>query len=251
MIVAIPQYNDEIAPCFEAARVFLISTLADGQVVESRLQECTGGADLDRVSLIRKSNVNTLICNGIKGYYRGMLQAAGVIVISDITCPVGEALEQYVAGKLLPHLEKITPSDYGCGIALDDLICWTRDLLESNGYEVTCPGSSASFPIDLEARIACPVCGRKMRVAVCCGVHMYRPDREIQQFHLACGSNYHARLYVHRATPEMVEICGEYGIDILDPDVDQADIDADQGGIIPLLKRSFAKYEGFCGKSRR
>jgi len=243
MKIAIPTYKDDIAPCFEAACFFLIAADEAGEPLSAEIVQCSEAGGIGRVRFIRDNDVKTLICNGIKSHYRGMLQAAGIVVISNIDYPAHEALDLYLNGKFGYRPEKILPSDYACGILLDDLVCWTKDLFESYGYEIRCGSGAGPFPIDMIAEIACPVCLNPIRVAICCGAHMYRPDREIREFYHVAGSDYHARIYVHPENSEMKDCCHEFGIELLDPYTDpSASSDKFMSGI-PLLQRVIEGHE--------
>jgi len=248
--VAVPLYNDDIAPCFEAASYFIIATTANGREVLAEVVQCHETEEIGRVRFIRDNGIRILICNGIKGNYRGMLQAAGVVVISNIDYPAREALALYLNGKFGDRPEKIIPSDYACGILLDDLVCWTKDLFENCGYQIKCGADAGPFPIDLTAEIACPVCHNPIRVAICCGAHMYRPDMEIREFYQVAGSNYHARVYVHPESSEMSACCHEFGIELLDPEIDPiTGRDLFASGI-PLLQNVIRGHEKAAGAKR-
>jgi len=241
--VAIPVYNDDIAPCFEAASYFLIAEVENGGEITVGIVPCLEAEGIGRVRFVRENEIETLLCSGIKDFYRGMLQAAGIKVISNIGYPAREALDLYINGKFGDRPEKIIPSDYACGILLDDLICWAKDFFESYGYKIKCGAGAGPFPIDLTAEIACPVCSHPVRVAVCCGAHMYRPDQEVREFYRAAGSDYHARVYVHPHNPEMHDCCQEFGIELIDPYIDPSQFRMIFASGIPPLQRIVEGHE--------
>jgi len=247
MIVAIPQYQDDIAPCFEAANHFLISSLENGREVSSKIVGCPECDGLAQIRLMRDSNVAVLICNGIKRIYRDMLQSAGIEVISNITYSVRQALELFRVGELKPLPDREMPSDFCPRISLNDLICWAKDLFESNGYKVRSGPGLSPFLIDLVADLSCPVCGKTVRIAICCGAHMYNPDQEIRQFHLITGANYDARVYIRPGTPELQQCCREYGVELIDPDAEPAGSGKSRADRIPLLKSTIPGHERASG----
>lgn len=251
MKVAIPLYGDDIAPCFEAASNFIIATVNDSSEVSVTIAQCHEAEGVGRIRFIRDNGVGTLICNGIKDFYRGMLQADGVVVISNLGYPAREALNLYINGKFGDRPGKIIPSDYACGILLDDLLCWTKDIFENSGYQVKCGGDAGPFPIDLTAEIACPACHNPIRVAICCGAHMYRPDKEIQEFYHVAGSDYHARIYVHPESSEMSTCCHEFGIELLDPYTDPITNRKLFASGIPLLQNVIRGHEKAAGSKQR
>jgi predicted Fe-Mo cluster-binding NifX family protein len=251
MTVAIPQYLDDIAPCFEAANSFLISTTEEGEESSPKIVRCSLCDGLTQVRLMRENGVDVLVCNGIKRVFRDMLQNDGVMVITNITFPVEQALKMFYRGELKSCARPDAETDYCPRISLNDLICWAKDLFESHGYSVRSGPALAPFLIDLVAEIGCPQCGKKIRVAVCCGAHIYRGDQEIRQFHLSTGINYDARVYVHPATSELVECCREYGIGFIDPDSEPAPRKADARKYIPLLTSAIPGHETAFGGGMR
>jgi predicted Fe-Mo cluster-binding NifX family protein len=217
MVIAIPIFNDEIAPCFEAATRFLIAHAEHAEGVTKRIAECTGVGGFARARLLRDEGVSILICDGIKGFYRDLLQASGLAVVDGNSLSVEEALASYLTGKIKPSGRMPEIYNLAGNMPLDDLISWTRHLFESSGYEIHGGAVKAPFPIDLVAEIKCPVCEKPIRVAICCGGHSYRVDQELSEFNRASVTDFHAQLYVHPALPGLRKRCKEYGIELLDP----------------------------------
>ena len=250
LIVAIPVFGDEVAPCFEAARNFLIARIADGAVRSTRMVECRGCEGFGRVQLLRESRANVLVCNGIKHFYRDLLQAAGLLVVSHVSASAVGALEDFLSGRLTADADTAEPVDLQDEIPLADLICWTEELFTAHGYAVRKAIEVAPFPIDLVAEIECPVCGKPVRVAICCGAHMYRPEQEIQLFHLHAAHGYHARVYVHPASEQIMRQCRDYAIELIDPDSREFSRDHPVADRIPLLRTAVGHEGAFPGKIR-
>jgi predicted Fe-Mo cluster-binding NifX family protein len=216
--VAIPQFAGAVAPCFEAAGNIMIANVENSLVTSSQAVKCVGPEGYRRVRLLQVPRVNILICNGIRGFYRDMLAASGVTVYQNVSAPVENALEQFLAGKLAaeaPCVEELTES---CNIPHQDLIYWARELFESHGYSVTPGPDQDHHLIDLVAEIRCPVCGGQVRVAICCGAHTYRATQEITEFHHAAPLEYNARVFVCPVNPTVARYCREYGIELVNPD---------------------------------
>lgn len=243
MVVAIPQFYDAVAPCFEAAKAFLIVRLDQGVTRSREVVECGGCEGFGRIQMLRDHRVGVLICNGIKGFYRDLLQAAGVLVVSHVSADVSSALADFLDGHLTADDTTTEPVDLRENIPLPDLICWTRELFTVHGYRVMPGEDIASFPIDLVAELDCPLCGKLIRVAICCGAHTYRPNREIELLHLAAASGYHARVYVRSATPRIEQCCRDYAVDLIDPDAKMFNRDRRIKGRIPLLQSVVAGHE--------
>lgn len=243
MNVAIPKFNETVAPCFEVARVFLISKVENGVTVDQRLFECTGCEGFGRVKLLQENAVDVVICGGIKGFYRDLLQSAGVTVIDNVTGDAADALTRFRNGQLSPVAVDEEPMSLDGMIPLEDLVCWTRELFTAHGYMVTPGAEAAAFPIDLIAQITCPVCGKSVRVAICCGAHTYRPDQEIQQLHQAAARDFNARVYVASSSPQVRRLCDQYNIELIDPDAHFAACDHPVSNAIPILQMKITGHE--------
>ncbi|MFZ5981408.1 MAG: NifB/NifX family molybdenum-iron cluster-binding protein [Candidatus Zixiibacteriota bacterium] len=249
MIVAIPKYNEIVAPCFEVAGTFLLAEIENGRTEGIKVEQCAGCEGFGRIRFLQDNNVKLLICNGIKNFYKDLLVIAGMTVIKDVSMPVEEALAMYTGGRLREEKQP-TPLYYvDSEIPVDDIICWTRDLFRANGYEVVSGEDVAPFPIDLVARMTCPLCGKPVRVAICCGAHSYRVDQEILTFHRASVSDFHAQVYVHPALPDLKKNCDEFGIELLDP-LDET-FDKTTDFMIPILRNPVSGHEQAFGKKRK
>lgn len=247
MIVAIPKYQDAVAPRFEVARTFLICVIEKGREMTSKLSDCTTGCEgFGRVRLLRDKQADVLICNGIKSFYRDLLQAAGVTVIANVALPVSDAIALYLTGDLQPEAPAAEQRSAAIGIPHEDLVCWARELFESNGYDVTM--SESPFPIDLVAEMNCPVCHRLVRVAVCCGAHTYRTDQEIRELRRAAASGFHAQVYVHPGTPAIAQCCEEFGVQLIDPDAELKARHGERGRRIPVLMPPVSGHERAFGE---
>lgn len=206
-----------MAPRFETAESIVICTVVESHVIDSETQPCSGCEGFSRVRLLREHQVDTVICNGIRSLYRNVLRSLDVVVIDGVSMTIDAALDEFVVGGL--RSLAIGDADQGmeCEQPHEDLICWAGGLLASCGWQVRAAGSGAPFAVDLTGSIECPVCRRPIRVAVCCGAHIYRCDREIREFHYATMNDFHARLYVHPANQRLLECCRSFGIQLVDP----------------------------------
>jgi len=242
-VVAIPKLREGIAPQFETARYFLICSLDKEGVFTSRIESCAGCEGFGRVRLLQDNHVTTLICSGIRGFYRELLVSAGVEVIGSVELGIEEALLSFRRGELHPVQATDEITGLSVEIPHEDLVCWAKELFESHGYKVFVPEDELAFPIDLVAETRCPVCNRMIRVAVCCGAHTYRSDQEIREFHHVTRTSFNARVYVYPASESVRECCFEYGIQVFDPDSDALNRDHVVPGRIPLLNQPIPGHE--------
>jgi predicted Fe-Mo cluster-binding NifX family protein len=250
VIVAIPVFDDAIAPCFEAASRFIVYHVQADRIESEKVEQADGCDGFGRVHLLRKVKADVLICSGIKAFYRDMLTSTGMRVIAGISEPYRQALSRFLSGNLQDVSTAHPSCPAGHDIPLRDLICWTKDLFKSHGYKVTIAMNTSPFPIDLIAEINCPRCGKPVRVAICCGAHSYRADQEIREFNLVTGGDYHARVYVHPRNRYAEDYCRQYNIELIDPDRDfyqPSDTPPDR---LPVIKQVVTGHELASGAQK-
>ncbi len=218
MNVAIPKLNNNVAPCFEVAKAFEIIEIKNNNVVSSKTVDCSAGEGFKRVRLLHLHNIETLICNGIKEFYRNQLAAMGITVIPNINDSIEKAIIRFIANELPVYENDTVKSQESYDVSHDDLISWAKELFETNGFTVTQNISKDAFLLDLIAEIQCPLCKKSIKVAVCCGGHTYRPDQEIKEFHHSVKSPYNVRAFIYSDSSQIANSCGEYGIEFISPE---------------------------------
>jgi len=248
--IAIPRFNETVAPCFETAGSFMICDIENGKELSSQIISCTGCDGFGQVRFLQENDINILICNGIKGFYMELLKSAGLTVIDKVTVTIEEALWKYLNGQLKPRESNNRLSELSSQIPHEDLVCWAKELFESHGYSVSIQEEEeAPFPVDLIAEMSCPVCHKPIRVAVCCGAHTYRADHEIREFHHASPSSYQAKVFVFPGNPLIKKRCREYEIQLIDPDSKSAYRDQKIDDRIPLINYPIPGHEkAFVGQ---
>jgi hypothetical protein len=204
---------------------------------------CTGCEGFGRVQLLLDQHVDVLICNGIKSFYRDLLHSYGIRVIPDAVGTVDGVLADFLADRLAPRDEEGLDASAGPTIPLEDLVCWTKELFAAHGFTVFPGADRAPFPVDLIAEIRCPLCGKSIRVAICCGAHTYRCDQELAQLHQVAGSDFDACVYIHPATERAVRYCSDYGFELLDPNAQFASSDRPETNRIPILQKPIPGHE--------
>jgi len=242
MNVAIPVLKNQIAPCFEAARQFEIILIQNKKVVTKKIINCLASEGFMRVRMLRLYEVHALICNGIKNFYRDQLVAMGISVIPNINQSVDVALNLFVMGKLKKDEKKQFTLENNAIVSHDELVTWAEDLFKNNGYSIKSP-DEGSFLIDLIAEMNCPLCGKQIKVAVCCGAQIYKADQEIKEFHHNTKTQFNARVYVYLMNPLLEKSCNDYGIEFLSPGSESREINKGSDTIIPILKRPIEGHE--------
>lgn len=242
--VAVACFGEEVAPRFDNARRFRFWKIV--RRVAKEYQELTieepGG--IERVRLLRRVQADVLICNGIEASYRQILETEGCPVIDGVRGSATDALFGYLAGRIQPRKREDMPDLDRMQIHTADLVEWTKELFTALGWKVKTVLQSYCYPVDLWAERACPICGRLVRVAVCCGAHAYRVDEEIRELKRATASGCDTGIYVHHAIPGVLGICRECGIELLDPDDFSSSRDKERAPrLMPPLRGPLAGHE--------
>jgi len=245
--VAIPILNDLIAPCFEAARKFYIAVINDGAIENSETIQCHSCEGFMNVRILRLHEVQILICNGIKSFYRDQLSAIGIYVLPNINDSIKSALDRYTKGELLPN--ENAKNDNCCNelVSHDELVLWAKNYFEAAGYNISVLKDEDTFMIDLVAVIDCPVCRKRIEVAICCGAQTYRADQEIREFYHLAKLKYNARVYVYLTNPQIEKSCDDYGINFISPEWSKNNLFLKNKYRIPILQRPVEGHEKAFG----
>jgi predicted Fe-Mo cluster-binding NifX family protein len=100
--VAIPRFEEEVAPCFEYSADIAIFTIRGRKVVAQKGFPLQSRDVFDRFRLLRDQQVKTLICGGVQDFFEDLLCANGIHVISWVTGSVDELLDLFIRGRLSP-----------------------------------------------------------------------------------------------------------------------------------------------------
>jgi len=241
-----PILDEGLAPCFEVARYFMVCDITNPDEVTISIEKCSECEGFGRIRFLQDNHITTLICNGIKSFYRDLLIADGINVVPNISLTAKEALDSHLHGKLKFDEGVVVQCPTVNMIPHDDLVCWARDLFTSNGYKLSEIDKLSHSLIDFIAEINCPVCAKLIRVAVCCGAHTYDYAQDIRHFHYSTSSNYQARVYVYTADSELIKTCKEYNVELIDPKSEESLIDKPVAGRIPILRNPTEGHERAC-----
>jgi predicted Fe-Mo cluster-binding NifX family protein len=244
--VAIPILENVVAPCFEVARLFMVVEIESGNEIASSIKECRGCEGYGRVRFLFDHKIDTLICNGIKAFYKDLLITSGLKVISDITGEANQALKKSFTGVETKSQTVARNSRLSCKIPHEDLVCWSRELFEHNGFKVVMINDSSHILIDFVAEINCPLCDKLIKAAVCCGAHTYNYHQEIKEFYHTSSSEYQAKIYVFPGEKDVEASCLKYNIELIDPNSREPDRPDPAEKKIPLLKKPIPGHEKAC-----
>ena len=243
MNVAIPKQNLAIASCFNVATQFEIVVIKNKKILSRKTVTCYGSEGFQRVRLLRLHEINTLICNGIKNFYRDQLLSIGINIIPNVNDSIERALNRFLAGELDAYDRMQNESGSNDIVSHDELVDWAKKLFEDNGYSVSPCTEHDSYLIDLVAEIQCPVCCKKIGVAICCGAQIYRVDQEIKEFHHIAKIRYNACVYVYLTDPKVAKSCDDYGINFLSPEMNLLSVREGNQLKIPILQKPIEGHE--------
>jgi len=100
--VAIPLFGSRISPHFTYAETALMVNIENDDIAQSR-EIALGTADeLERIQYFKSLEIDTLICGGISNIAECMFAEQAVTVISWVTGEAQDALEQFLAKRLVP-----------------------------------------------------------------------------------------------------------------------------------------------------
>jgi len=107
MKVAIPRFEESVAPCFEYSATIAVFTLEGRRVVGQTDFTLQSQRALDRVRLLRDQGVEVLICGGLQDRFEDLVRASGIRVISWVSGSVEELLESFLRGTLTPGTARL------------------------------------------------------------------------------------------------------------------------------------------------
>ena len=107
MKVAIPRFEENVAPCFEYSATITIFEIENRRVIDQTDFTLRSRDVLDRVRLLRDQGVDILICGGVQDRFEDLVTASGVRCISWVTGAVDDLLDMYVQGKLVPGTGRV------------------------------------------------------------------------------------------------------------------------------------------------
>lgn len=240
MNLAIPTYKDELAPCFEAAKHFQVFSVEKGNVVREKFLDCRERGPIARLRLLKNANVDVLLCNGIRTFYKDMLEAENRKVFKNLSGKIDKVLALYLKGGITSSAKIEDGKEVPCLFELGELMELTREYFSSNGYLIE--EEDSEFPVDMIATMKCPRCKKRIRVAVCCGGHIFSWEKEIRELR-SISDNYDAAVYVHAPRMPVIKTCRDYNINLLDPWILENPDKCECQGPLPILEIPISGHE--------
>jgi predicted Fe-Mo cluster-binding NifX family protein len=98
--IAIPRFEESVAPCFEYSATMAIFTVEGMEIVSQVDVSIRSRVAFDRIRLLREHGVDTVICGGVQEVYEDMLRAHGIHVVSWVAGNVEDLLHDFLLGRL-------------------------------------------------------------------------------------------------------------------------------------------------------
>jgi hypothetical protein len=169
-----------------------------------------------------------------------MLEAENRTVYKDVTGKIKMAIELFLKGDI-GRASKSRPEDQApCLFEMGELVQITGEYFARNGYQVS--DDEFEFPVDLLATIKCPKCKKPIRVAICCGGHLFSWEKEIKELR-SISDNFDAAVYVHAAQKPVARTCRNYKINLLDPWILENEEKGKKSSPLPILRLPVKGHE--------
>jgi predicted Fe-Mo cluster-binding NifX family protein len=111
MRVAIPVWNDRVAPVLDESAHLLVVDIEDGQERGRLEHELSAGYPAQRARQFASLGIHVVICGGISRPLASVLESYGISLFPWTAGPIGEVLAAYLSGKLLDPRWRMP----GCG----------------------------------------------------------------------------------------------------------------------------------------
>ncbi|MBW1770657.1 MAG: hypothetical protein JRJ17_05775 [Deltaproteobacteria bacterium] len=99
--VAMPTYGSRVAPVFDFADHFLVIQLKHNCEVKRTALHLEGLPHVNRVGILKRVGVTTLICAGISELSQTMLESSGIRVIWGVVGEVEDVFSAYMDNRLV------------------------------------------------------------------------------------------------------------------------------------------------------
>ena len=98
--IAIPIYKSRVSPVFDSCARLLIIDLDRNRQIDRTEILFEGLSEIERVTILKKSGVSTIICGGISDSFYKMISRAGISMIVGIAGEVDQVLSAFRCNRL-------------------------------------------------------------------------------------------------------------------------------------------------------
>jgi len=98
--IAIPIYKSRVSPVFDSCTRLLLIDLNQNKEIDRTEIIFEGLSEIERVTILKKSGVGTVICGGISDGFYKMISSAQISMIIGIAGEVDQVLNAFRCGRL-------------------------------------------------------------------------------------------------------------------------------------------------------
>lgn len=98
--IAIPIYKSRVSPVFDSCSRLLLIDLNRNRACDQTEIRLEGLSEIERVTILKKSGVGTIICGGISDGFYKMISSAGISMIVGIAGEVDQVLDAFRCNRL-------------------------------------------------------------------------------------------------------------------------------------------------------
>jgi predicted Fe-Mo cluster-binding NifX family protein len=98
--VAIPTFRSRVSPVLDSCTRVLLVEVEDNREIERNEMYLDELSLTERMNILRKSRVTTVICGGISDMLQNMLQSAKICLISGIAGEIDQVVAAYLSKRL-------------------------------------------------------------------------------------------------------------------------------------------------------
>ena len=98
--IAIPVYKSRVSPVFDSCTRMLLIDLDHHQEIDRTEILCAGLSEIERLKMLKKSSVCTVICGAISDGFYKMISSAEISVIIGIAGEVDQVLNAFRCNRL-------------------------------------------------------------------------------------------------------------------------------------------------------
>jgi predicted Fe-Mo cluster-binding NifX family protein len=98
--IAIPVYKSRVSPVFDSCTRLLLIDLDHKQEIDRTEILCGGLTELERLKMLKKLSVCTVICGGISDGFYKMISSSEISVVIGIAGEVDQVLTAYRCNRL-------------------------------------------------------------------------------------------------------------------------------------------------------
>jgi predicted Fe-Mo cluster-binding NifX family protein len=98
--IAIPVYNSRVSPVFDSCVRLLLIDLDQNQEIDRTEILCEGLSEIERLNMLKKSGVCTVICGAVSDGFYKLISNAEISMIIGIAGEVNQVLSAFRCNRL-------------------------------------------------------------------------------------------------------------------------------------------------------